>query len=156
MAEAPFYNSIEPYLESWHMEKKIRQRNSFLTPLIVEVMESGKRFKVAREFTYLWKRDYIHVHVKTGFITDFASIPRLARLIIPKLGRYTKASVIHDYLYQHHDIDITESISYAFNRKQADICFRDAMKELGVVKWKRNLMYWAVRLGGWVAWRKDK
>ena len=56
-----------------------RGRNSFLTPLVVEVMPSGKRFKVAREFTYKWMRKGIEVHIAVGTLTDFASIPRIAR-----------------------------------------------------------------------------
>lgn len=125
--------------------KKI-ERNSFLTPLIIEVMPSGKTFKVAREFTYLWKRLYIEIHVPVGFVTDFASIPRFARGIIPKLGRYTKASVIHDYIYQTPGIQQT--------RRIADIIFRDGMRDLGVVKWKRWVMWAAVRVGGYFAWKK--
>lgn len=121
-----------------------RQRNSFLTPLVVEVMPGGKTFKIAREFTYLWKREHIQIHVPVGFVTDFASIPRLARLIIPKLGKYTKASVLHDHAYQ----------TQVMTRKQADVMFKDGMRELGVVKWKRWAMWLAVRLAGWLAWKK--
>ena len=85
---------------------------------------------------------------RSGFLTDFASIPRVARIIIPKLGRWTKASVVHDYHYQHGIPSLT--------RAEADRCFLDGMEELGVVKWKRMLMYWAVRIGGFMAWRKRK
>jgi len=137
--QPPFYDAKEFYM-------KKRERNSFLTPLVVEVMPSGKTFKVAREFTYAWKRGTIPFHVPVGFATDFASIPRFARLIIPKLGKYTKASVIHDYIYQTPQIMQT--------RKIADLIFLDGMKDLGVVKWKRTLMYWAVRVGGYFAWQK--
>ncbi len=123
-----------------------RQRNSFLTPLVVEVMPNGKTFKIAREFTYRWLRQGVTIHIGSGFVTDFASIPRFARVIIPKLGRYTKASVVHDYLYQ-------QPPSF-YTRRYADLCFRDAMEEMGVVAWKRWAMWLAVRLGGWAAWRK--
>lgn len=127
---------------------KKRERNSFLTPLIVEVMPSGKTFKVAREFTYLWKRKYIEVHIPVGTLTDFASIPRLARLVIPKLGKHTKATVPHDAIYRD------EIPGHVFTRSEADLMFLDGMRDLGVVKWKRTLMYWAVRVGGYFAWQK--
>jgi len=122
------------------------KRNSFLTPLVVLVMPSGKTFKVAREFTYVWFN--IPLHVPVGFVTDFASIPKICRLLIPKLGRYTKASVIHDALYQDAISDWT------FTRALADQCFREGMKELGVIAWKRWAMWFAVRLVGWALWRK--
>ncbi len=125
-----------------------RQRDSFLTPLVVEVMPSGKTFKVAREFTYLWKRKGITVHIAVGTLTDFASIPRLARLIIPKLGRHTKASVPHDAIYRN------ELPLLLFTRADADLMFRDGMEDLGVVRWKRWVMWLAVRLAGWASWRK--
>ena len=126
-----------------------RQRNSFLTPLIVEVMPSGKTFRLFKQFTYNWKRyaptiRAVTIHVPVGFVTDFASIPRFIRFIIPKLGKYNKAAVLHDYAYQFGTI----------SRKQADQLFLDAMKDLGVLKWKRYTMYWAVRAFGFFAWRK--
>ena len=124
-----------------------RERNSFKTPLIVEVMESGKRFRLHHSFTYLWKRWNIEIRISAGFITDFASIPRLLRLLIPKLGRYNKAAVIHDALYQG-------TVRINVTRQEADIIFLDAMEDLGVAKWKRTLMYWAVRVGAGMAWRK--
>ena len=136
-----------------------RERNSFLTPLVVEVLPSGKRFRLYNDFTYLWrvpkedtpawlKTSTIEIHVKRGFETDFASIPRPLRIIIPKLGRYNKAAVIHDAIYQ----DVVPR--FRFTRAEADIIFLDGMADLGVAKWKRTLMYWAVRIGGFMAWRK--
>jgi len=129
-------------------------KNSFLTPLIVEVMPSGKIFRLHFAFTYQLGK--MKITVPVGFDTDFASIPRFARMLIPKLGRYNKAAVIHDYLYQHHMIEKTYKLSYVFTRAEADAIFRDGMRDLGVAKWKYTLMYWAVRLGGFLAWRKRK
>ncbi len=137
---------------------KKRERNSFLTPLVVEVMESGKRFRLYNEFTYRLQRlgtgKGFTINVPAGFETDFASIPRIFRIIIPKLGRYNKAAVLHDAIYQgQHQLKTSLGCPMRFTRKQADTIFLDGMKELGVAKWKRRLMYWAVRIGGRWAWR---
>ena len=121
-------------------------RNSFRTPLIVEVMEPGDTFKLQYAFTQRSKKYNRVIHVPRNFVTDFASIPRIASLIIAKLGRHTKASVIHDWLYQRHPI--------GFSRKLADDLFLDGMLDLGVKPWRAHLMYRAVRLSGWMAWRK--
>ena len=124
---------------------KKRERNSFLTPLVVEVMPSGKQFRLFCQFTYRWKYRglVIVITVPAGFVTDFASIPRIFRIIIPKLGKWTKSAVVHDYLYQFGGL----------SRKQADLCFLDGMKDLGVVKWKRWVMWAAVRVAGGFAWK---
>lgn len=126
-----------------------RQKNSFLTPLDVRVMDSGKRFMVLHQFTYRWQGFKITVPV--GFITDFASIPRFARWLLPKLGKYNKAAVIHDYLYQCNDV----IGSLAYHRRISDKVFRDGMKETGVAKWQYTVMYWAVRIGGWASWKRS-
>lgn len=139
------------------MKKRIK--NSFLTPLVVEVMPSGKRFRLHYDFTYQLQRLGVGkgftVAVPAGFLTDFASIPRIFRIIIPKLGRWNKAAVVHDFLYQNPESGRRFEVGYVkWTRKGADVVFLDAMKDLGVPKWKRNLMYWAVRIGGFMAWRK--
>ena len=126
-------------------------RNSFKTPLIVEVMPDGKRFRLHFDFTYLWKWEYIEIRVKAGFETDFASIPVFVRLFLPKLGRYNKAAVIHDAIYQNI---VYTYVNYKFTRKDADIIFHDGMRDLGVAKWRINIMYWGVRIGGWMAWKQ--
>jgi hypothetical protein len=125
-----------------------RQRNTFLTPLVVEVMPSGKRFKLHYEFTYLWKREYIEIHVAAGFVTDFASVPRIFRIIIPKLGKWNKPAVLHDAIYQN------AIAGHQFTRKEGDIVFRDGMRDLGVSPWRIFVMYWGLRMFGWTAWRK--
>lgn len=144
--EPPFYNDIGRY-------KVKRERNSFKTPLDVRVVDGGKRFMLLHQFTYHW--GVTKITVPAGFVTDFASIPRIFRIIIPKLGKWNKAAVVHDYLYQHHGKHCRGwAILFYMTRRKADIIFHDAMKDLGVKEWERTLMYWAVRLGGWAAWRK--
>lgn len=85
----------------------------------------------------------IAVIVPQGCQTDFASIPRILWPIFPPWGKYTRAAILHDYLY---------SSSGKCSRFLADALFRDAMRELGVPVWKRVVMYYAVRLFGHLAW----
>ena len=81
-----------------------------------------------------------------GFETDFASVPRLFWRVVPPWGRYSPAAVVHDYLYH------TGKVS----RLAADRLFLELMAALGVPLWKRQIMYWAVRLGGWLAWNASR
>jgi hypothetical protein len=59
-------------------------------------------------------------------------------MIFPPHGKYAKAAIVHDYLY-----------SQAVGTKAfADNVFNEAMAVLGVPKWRRLAMYWAVRAFG--------
>lgn len=83
--------------------------------------------------------------VPAGFVTDFASIPRAFQGMFATHGRYSRAAMIHDYLYW------TQSCS----RTQADNLFLIAMIESGVDRFQRVAIHRAVRLGGGAAWRTN-
>lgn len=85
--------------------------------------------------------------VPEGFVTDFASVPRALWGVFPPIGLYTKAAVIHDYLYQY---------GHEFGRDRAfcDGIFLEAMKALGVSSAVRNSMYWGVRMFGGSAYNE--
>lgn len=98
--------------------------------------------------------DYYSLHhkmaiaVPAGFVMDLASIPRLLTPLFPTHGKYTRAAVVHDWLYANKGIIQGRELS----RKECDCIFEDAMTELGVGWLKRKTMYAAVRAGGWMAW----
>jgi hypothetical protein len=78
------------------------------------------------------------IRIPAGTVTDLASVPRLLWAIFPPHGRYAKAAIVHDYLYE-------QGIGC---KAYADQVFLEAMEVLSVPKWRRILMYWAVRLFG--------
>lgn len=113
--------------------------STFTTPLQLE-------FVAARQWRLLLPFEY-HVGaypsatvivVPVGFETDLASIPRALQWLFPPDGAYTKAAVLHDYLYR----------CGLFSRAQADAIFREAMQVLGVPAWQCWLIYRAVRVFG--------
>lgn len=109
--------------------------SSFTTPLVVEILDDYK-YKLAEQFTYYSEGTYFLV--PHGFVTDFASVPRLAWSILPPHGRYAKASVLHDNFYATGKVP----------RKEADRIFLEAMLVLGVNKRTAKLIYYAVRWFG--------
>ena len=151
--KTPFWDSIEPYLEAEKMRQKIFSR------LVVSVMPEGNMFRIYKPFIYYWKDrikgKIIKITVPVGFPTDFCSIPPVVRLIIAKLGRYNGPGVIHDFLYRYHQI-VVGNLVYAVNRKMADLIFLDGMRDRGVTVWKRQAMYYGVRLFAWLAWKKRR
>lgn len=79
------------------------------------------------------------IEVPAGFVTDLATVPRIFWiLLLPPDGKYAKTAIIHDYLYD----------SALRTKREAARIFLDGMTVLGVPKWKRTVMYWAVRLFG--------
>ena len=75
--------------------------------------------------------------VPAGFVTDFATVPRIFFWLVPSYGAYTKAAILHDYL-------LTEKL---VSRADADGLFRRAMRELGVPFVRRWTMWAGVRAG---------
>jgi len=121
--------------------------NSHLT--IRPVDDDERRWVLVEQLEYRVPMEVIvraggprRIVVRAGFQTDLASIPRAFWAILPPFGRYTAAAVLHDYLYQAHD----------GTRLHADMTFLAAMEELKVRRWKRAVMYQAVRLFGKPAW----
>ncbi|EJM0852372.1 DUF1353 domain-containing protein [Salmonella enterica] len=97
------------------------------------------RWRVYEPFEFYLSDDNSDViEVPAGFVTDLATIPRIFWAFMPPDGKYAKAAIIHDYLYDN-----------ALRTKQeADRIFLDGMTVLGVPQWKRIIMYYAVRLFG--------
>ena len=91
---------------------------------------------------YLPGRRHIAVAVPKGYVTDFASIPGWIQWLIAPFGRHSEAAVVHDWLYTLGTRGDSKS------RKLADQTFRRALAIVGVKFIRRNLMYWAVRMGG--------
>lgn len=86
------------------------------------------------------------IHVPEGFVTNFASVPRIFWPLIGPIDEHGKAAVIHDYCYSQG----------AYSKRRSDDIFLEAMEVLNVSKWKRFCIYWAVRLFGWFAWYRSR
>ena len=80
--------------------------------------------------------------VPAGFVTDFASTPRAIWAVLPPVGPYQLAAVVHDFLYWDQ----------ACTRQQADDLLRVAMAESKVKPFERDVIWQAVRKFGETAW----
>lgn len=110
--------------------------------LHVEILPSGRHARLLETFRADlpgWRP----VVVPGGFETDFASVPRILWAVIPPWGKYSAAAVAHDWLYHKGK----------FSRWTCDAFFREHMRELGVGRLTRWIMWAGVRLFGWRAWR---
>lgn len=108
-------------------------------------LQSPGRFLLIRPFVY--NSEMLgEIEVPVGFVSDGASIPRMAWPFVgsPWSGRYAEAAVIHDYLYDEQD----------YERVDCDKTFLEAMEVLKVPRWKRRTIYRSVRMFGWIPWNK--
>ena len=86
------------------------------------------------------------IDVPTHFLTDLASVPRLARPIIGRVGPHLEASIVHDWIYSAWQVE--SRVPDEEMRRFCDAVFLEAMKVAGVSRFKRWLIWRAVRLGG--------
>ncbi len=123
----------------------------FTENLVVSPLPDGRTWVLRKDFSYDVGKENSGetITVPTGFITDFASVPRLFWMFFPRWGKYGNAAVIHDYLYWKQE--------KKYPRKKADEIFLEGMRDaLNVSKIKSGTLYTAVRIGGKSAWNKNK
>lgn len=98
--------------------------------------------------------DKVKVTVPKDFQTDFASIPKLFWSFLSPIDRYTRAAIVHDWLYIYHKvIRTTDTKESTITRKEADDIFYKLMGRDKVPDWKRKILWSAVRLFGYPAWK---
>ena len=107
----------------------------------------GSDYELAQEFSFRAKVDRVWdvvVHLKPGFRTDGASIPRLLWRVFgsPYDPDIFPAAIAHDALYRGEIVE----------RKDADAAFLRMMEKSGVPEKKRRLVYRGVRWFGWITW----
>lgn len=99
-------------------------------------------WKVLHPWVYRGAR--ITIEVPAGFLTDLASIPWPASLLIPRNDPvHAAAAVAHDWLYSQQPI----------SRKDADNLFHSILVDDGERVTRSFLMWIGLRIGGWIAWR---
>ena len=115
--------------------------------LVVKALPDGKRWEITQPFRFITHLQKDWMTVRAGFITDFASIPKVLFSVFggAATGKFRKAAVCHDYLYH------TQQLS----RGQSDMIFLILMIADDVPYWKAYLMYAAVRVFGGKAWREN-
>jgi hypothetical protein len=111
--------------------------SGFVEGTVVDVEEiSEQKWKLLKQMDYQGSRELFQV--PAGQTTDFASVPRIFIWFLPRYGRYTKAAILHDFLWE-------EKVPKGMSRLDADGLFRQAMRELDVPFLRRWIMWAAVR-----------
>jgi hypothetical protein len=120
--------------------------SQFTAPLLVSPLDDGRTWVIITDdFQYDVGSEGSGdtVKIPQWMVTDFASIPRPVWWFAAPWGRHGHAAVVHDAGYYLQDR----------SRAAYDRIFLEAMEVLGVQKFKRRVMYLAVRWFGGFAWR---
>jgi len=123
---------------------------SYSRNAVVEWDHNLGKFIVYRSFVCVWMRPGrtpVEIQVEEDFETDFASIPRWARSIVPVVGRHIQPAIVHDWTYEHVVPDMPD-----MSNKQADLLFLEGMEHFKVIWPRRRILYRATRLGGTGRW----
>jgi len=118
--------------------------SGFLTRLKVEPAtdQDDGNWRLLKPLVFVSDVAGMRITVPAGFVTNYASVPRIP--VVYELAGDTSAvaATIHDYLYSSHIV----------SRRVADAVLREASAVTGVPRWRRAIMWAGVRLFGWSHW----
>ena len=114
-----------------------------------------RTWTVAKDFHYKLKGvEYV---IPKGFVFDGASVPKFLASFLSPVGVLLIGGLIHDYAYKYEQLleknqPLVSDESKKLTQKEADIIFRDINIEVNGFHFLNYLAYWALRIGGFVAW----
>ena len=118
-----------------------------IPPPILKPFADNRDWMLVQDLEYTIGNTGVSIKIPKGFVTDFASIPQvLWSFGLSPHGRYSKAAIVHDYLYW----------AQCCTRKQADNILLIAMKESSVGPIMETEIYKGVRIGGKSSWKANK
>ena len=125
--------------------------SKFTSDLIVECIDdnaaSGRGlWEIKQPFTYYSEILKKEITIESGFVTDYASVPRLPFAYWLLGDTAHKAAVVHDWLYHNHSV---------CDEDTANMIFLEACDTEHIPEWRYILLYLGVTIGGFKPWVKD-
>ena len=111
-----------------------------------------RTWTVAKDFHYKLKGvEYV---IPKGFVFDGASVPKFLASFLSPVGVLLIGGLIHDYAYKYAALKPKndKDALLIVNQHEADKIFRDINIEVNGFHFLNYLAYWALRIGGFVAW----
>jgi hypothetical protein len=111
-----------------------------------------RTWEVAKDWHFSVKgEDYV---IPKGFVFDGASVPKFLATWLSPTGVLLIGGLVHDYAYKYTVLlkKGKKESSEPMTQKEADILFRDIGIEQNGFHLLNYLAYWALRVGGFVAW----
>ena len=114
-----------------------------------------RHWEVVKDFNYSLKgQNFI---IPKGFKFDGASVPKFLAQFLSPVGVLLIGGLIHDYGYKYETLLLKNKKTIGIKtQKWMDETFRDINIEVNGFYFLNYLAYWALRLGGFVAWNKHR
>jgi hypothetical protein len=92
--------------------------------------------------------------IPAGFVFDGASVPKFLASWLSPTGVLLIGGLVHDFIYKYETLVLKgkKKCEPNYTQKEADIIFRDINIEQNGFHLLNYLAYWALRIGGFVAW----
>lgn len=134
-----------------------------MSPIKIETADKGfwkaiwmwllgvRHWEITKDFYFsLGGEEYV---IPQGFEFDGASVPKFLAMWLSPTGVLLMGGLIHDYGYKYGTLLRSDRTSIGTrSQKWMDTLFRDICIEQNGFKLLNYLAYWALRLGGFVAW----
>lgn len=134
-----------------------------MSPIKIETADKGfwkaiwmwllgvRHWEITKDFYFSLKgEEYV---IPQGFEFDGASVPKFLAMWLSPTGVLLMGGLIHDYGYKYGTLLRSDRTSIGTrSQKWMDTLFRDICIEQNGFKLLNYLAYWALRLGGFVAW----
>lgn len=119
-----------------------------------------RHWEVTKDFHFsLGKDNFV---IPKGFQFDGASVPKFLSAWLSPVGVLLIGGLVHDYAYKYQTLLLkgkknvgpwlVDQKTDKLTQKQADVIFRDINIEQNGFVVMNYLAYWALRVGGFVAW----
>jgi len=115
----------------------------------------SRHWEIAKDFHYsINGKDFI---IPKGFKFDGASVPKFLGQFLSPVGVLLIGGLVHDYGYKYETLLLkTKKTIGIKDQKWMDETFRDINIEVNGFYLLNYLAYWALRIGGFVAWNKHR
>jgi len=94
------------------------------------------------------------ITVPAGMLTDLASVPRIARWLVDRVGPHLEAAIVHDFLYIAWQDVVGGRGAREEDRRFADELMRVAMESAKVGATSRSVIHRAVKSFGRPAYQE--
>jgi hypothetical protein len=134
-----------------------------MSPIKIETADKGfwkaiwmwmlgvRHWEITKDFYFSLKgEEYV---IPQGFQFDGASVPKFLAMWLSPTGVLLMGGLIHDYGYKYGTLLRSDRTTIGEkSQKWMDTLFRDICIEQNGFKLLNYLAYWALRVGGFVAW----